>query len=79
MVDEKTSNNLLSALQARAVAQKTEAYATLMLYLNNPVAVPDHPNILDELESQLSKLQNADDMLSTLDRYFRTPEEKKEE
>ena len=70
MVDEKTSNNLLTALQARAIAKKTEAYATLMLYLHNPVAVADHPGMLDELEKQLSNLAHAEDMLSVLNRYF---------
>ena len=70
MVDEKTSNNLLTALQARVISKKTEAYATLMLYLNNPVAVANHPRVLDELENTLSDLTHAEDMLKTLNTYF---------
>ena len=75
MVDEKTSNNLLAALQARVIAKKTEAYATLMLYLNNPVAVAEHPRVIDELENSLNDLTHAEDMLKTLNKYFHRKDE----
>ena len=70
MVDEKTSNNLLAALQAKAISKKTSAYATLMLYLNNPTAVADHPNVIGDLEKIVSELADAEGQLEILNKYF---------
>ena len=44
--------------------------ANMNVYLHNPVGIGEHPDILESLESELSKLAEYDEKLSTLEKYF---------
>ena len=61
---------LLEALTSHYKAQKNEALAILDLYLNKPVGIGDHSNILDELKNWTTKLSEAQENLLVLEKYF---------
>jgi hypothetical protein len=61
---------LLEALTSHYKAQKDEALAILDLYLNKPVGIGDHSNILDELKNCTTKLSEAQENLLVLEKYF---------
>tara|TARA_R110000822_G_scaffold98756_1_gene223225 strand:- start:302 stop:508 length:207 start_codon:yes stop_codon:yes gene_type:complete len=61
---------LLEALTSHYKAQKDEALAILDLYLNKPVGIGDHSNILDELKNWTTKLSEAQENLLVLEKYF---------
>tara|TARA_R110000824_G_scaffold346459_1_gene533309 strand:+ start:273 stop:485 length:213 start_codon:yes stop_codon:yes gene_type:complete len=61
---------LLKALISHYEAQKNEALAVINLYLNNPVGIGDHSNILDELKSWTTKLSEAQENIAALYQHF---------
>ena len=62
----KMSNRLYSALRARYKAQIIEAEADALNFFENPVAVAEHPNMVDTLDILVTKLSEAEDKLETL-------------
>ena len=64
---------LIQALIARFEAERTEAYATIQLYLMAPVGVGDHPTIVEDLAKATSKMAEAEEALESLTRNFLAP------
>tara|TARA_R100000808_G_scaffold25062_1_gene61121 strand:+ start:7054 stop:7257 length:204 start_codon:yes stop_codon:yes gene_type:complete len=60
---------LREALKSKYEAQRTEAYATLEVYFNNPAGIGEHPQIVEEMSKQVEKLANADDCLAAINKY----------
>ena len=79
MSDEQNQNlpvnQILAALVAKFEAERLEAIATLNLYLNNPSAVADHPNVVGEAARLVAKISEAEGCLRTL--QGASPEENK--
>ena len=67
------SNQLMRAVLARLEADRQEAVAIIELYLNAPVGVGDHPNIVTELLTAAHKLAAAEEGMETLQRNFINP------
>ena len=65
---------ILQALEDRYNAQISEAEATLKIYLEEPVAIGEHPQHLEEIDKQLDKIAQAEEKLDALD-AFRKGEE----
>lgn len=63
-------NRFYRALEAKYQANIEEALATLDLYFNKPVAVGEHPDILDVLDQYLTKLDDNRGKLATLQNLF---------
>tara|TARA_R100000808_G_C2121577_1_gene132777 strand:+ start:748 stop:960 length:213 start_codon:yes stop_codon:yes gene_type:complete len=59
-------NNLYNASVQHFKAQETAAIATIELYLTKPVAIGDHPNIIQEINEQVKKLSEARECLQIL-------------
>jgi hypothetical protein len=57
------------ALQDNFEAQKSEALHNLLVYLENPVGIGEHPELQEEMRTQLEKLANAEDVLGCLKRH----------
>ena len=68
-------NVIYDALKAQFEAQKQKALATLTIYLTNPVGIGEHPQHIEEMETIARSLAEAEDVISTLERTFETPEE----
>lgn len=60
----------IQALRAKYEAQKLEALATLEVYMKNSVGIGEHPQIIEEMDTLVKTVAEADDCLETMDRIF---------
>ena len=51
-------------------SEVSEAKATLMVYFENPVAIGEHPQHLEEMDTFVEKLANANDKLENLKAFY---------
>jgi hypothetical protein len=61
---------ILDALEDKYNSQISEAEATLKIYLENPVAIGEHPQHVDEADKLIEKIATAEEKLEIL-RAFR--------
>ena len=64
MIKEK----ILEALKKRYEAQVAEGFATINIYLQQPVGVGEHPQHLDEVDKLLDKIKEAEEKISLIDK-----------
>jgi len=64
---------LLTTLKQRYQYEIQHGKATMLIYLNNPVGIGEHPQHLEEMDTLLEKMAGAEDKLTILDKFF--PEE----
>ena len=50
-------------------AEIAAADATINIYLNNPVGIGEHPQHLDEIDKQLSKIVEAEEKQNALQTF----------
>ena len=55
---------------SKGEAQRDEALAVLNIYFENTVAIADHSNFMDEIKSWTSKLSEAEECLSVLEKHW---------
>ena len=72
-VGMSNSKLLYKALLSHYKAQKDEARAVMEVYLNNAVGIGEHSNVLDELKKWTSKLAEAEEAISSLQKNFQQP------
>ena len=60
---------ILDALEARYEAQIAEADATIKIYLENSVGIGEHPQHLEEIDKQLSKIVEAEEKQNALQAF----------
>jgi|TARA_R100000988_G_C3911615_1_gene122317 hypothetical protein len=65
---------MYDALMAQCGAEKTEALFTLNNYMENSVGIGEHPQQVEEAMKALSKLSEAEDKMSKLEKYFNEKE-----
>jgi hypothetical protein len=65
--------SILNAVKQRFKAQESTAAATLELYVNKPVAIADHSDIIGEVEKQIKLLTEARECLSMLESVMPDP------
>lgn len=63
-------NSLLSALQKKYESEISMGVATLKVYLNNPVAIGEHPQHIEEMDKLLDSIASAQDKLDNLNKHF---------
>jgi len=63
-------NKLLKAALSQYEAQRDEALAVLEVYLNNPVGIGEHSNLLKEITEWTQRLTEAEENISTLQKHF---------
>ena len=51
----KHQNPLFKALSKQYESEVASAYATLVVYFDNPVAIGEHPQHLDEMDKLVAK------------------------
>ena len=61
---------LLDAALSRYRAQRDEAVAVLEDYLNSPVGIGEHSNLLDEITKWTQVLTQSEDNIKTITRHF---------
>ena len=57
---------LFKALEKKYEAQMAQAEANIKVYMENPVGVGEHPNIVQEVEKLLKEIKDAKEMLDEL-------------
>tara|TARA_R100000458_G_C8009469_1_gene74194 strand:- start:19 stop:225 length:207 start_codon:yes stop_codon:yes gene_type:complete len=57
---------LVDALEKKYEAQMAQAEANIKVYMENPVGVGEHPNIVQEVEKLLKEIKDAKEMLDEL-------------
>ena len=61
---------ILEALQAKYFGEIKEAQANIEIYLENPVGIGEHPEILDAIDTQISKLAEAQEKFEVLKEFI---------
>ena len=62
---------MYESLTKKYESEIAEAEATLMVYMENPVGIGEHPQHLEEMDKFVEKLANAKDKLETLKEFYR--------
>ena len=57
---------ILEALEKKYEAEIAEADATIKVYLENPVGIGEHPQIVDEADKQIAKICRNKEKLEEL-------------
>ena len=57
---------IVDALEKKYEAQMAQAAAKVKVYMEHPVGVGEHPNILQEVEKLLKEIKDAKEMLDEL-------------
>ena len=60
---------MLASLRARYEADIAEADTTINIYLDNPVAIGEHPQHLEEINKLLNKIADAKDKMEALEAF----------
>jgi hypothetical protein len=60
---------MLEALEKKYEADIAQADATIQIYLNNSVGIGEHPQNLNEIDKQLSKIVEAEEKQNALQAF----------
>ena len=63
-------NKILAAVKSHAQGHIDKHLANIEVYLNNPVGVGEHPDILEAIEQELKIVTEYQDQLDIIDKYF---------
>lgn len=63
-------NKILAALKSHAQGHVDKHLANIEVYLNNPVGVGEHPDIIEAIEQELKIIAEYQDQLDIIDKYF---------
>ena len=61
---------MYESLTKKYESEIAESEATLMVYMENPVGIGEHPQHLEEMDKFVEKLANASDKLVTLKEFY---------
>ena len=68
------SNNIrpktLEALRADAVGNIAKAKANIEVYLNQPVGIGEHPDVLGAIQDQLDIIAHEEERIEVLEKHF---------
>lgn len=61
---------LLKAFKSHARGHIDKHLANVEVYLNNPVGVGEHPDIIEAIEMELKQVAEYDDLLEMVNKYL---------
>jgi len=61
---------LLEALVMKLQGEIAVAKANVNVYLNKSVGIGEHPEIVEALETQISRIAEAEDKIETIKKHF---------
>ncbi len=61
---------IMNALAAKLNADKLKAFANLTNYMNNPVGVGEHPDIVEECEKLVDAIASAEGKIEVLNQLL---------
>lgn len=69
MVSYGSTSSIIDALRAKYKGQILEARANINVYIENPVGIGEHSDIVAAVDEQVGKMSEAMDKLEALDSY----------
>ncbi len=60
----------LDALYDKYTAQISDAKAKAIVYLDNPVAIGEHPQFIEELDKLINVISTAEENIKTIHKQF---------
>ena len=64
-------DQLIKALLAHAQGDIQKHVANVEVYLNNPVGIGEHSNILEAMEEELNTIAKYQDQIDVINKYFK--------
>tara|TARA_B100001939_G_scaffold282842_1_gene251987 strand:+ start:59 stop:256 length:198 start_codon:yes stop_codon:yes gene_type:complete len=64
-------NHLLKALIAKLQGEIEVAKANVLVYQRNSAGIGEHPDIVEAIETQISKIAEAEDKIETIEKHFK--------
>ena len=61
---------MINALRKKYEAEIAAAQANINVYMTNPAGIGEHPDIVAAVDSEMTKLADAEDKLETLNKYY---------
>ena len=61
---------IVNALIKKYEGEIAEAKANIENYMNNPVGIGEHPDVLDAINSQVLKIATAEENIQVLQKHF---------
>ena len=68
--NHQTENPLFKALIKQYESEIASAVATLIVYFDNPVAIGEHPQHIEEMDKLVDKIASAEDKTKALNKHF---------
>ena len=62
--------NMIEALRKMYEAEIAHAKANVEVYLNNPVGIGEHPDLVLAVDEQIDKMAHAEDKLEVSNKYY---------
>ena len=62
--------NMIIALRKMYEAEIAHAQANIDVYLNSPVGIGEHPDLVSAVDEQIDKMAHAEDKLEILKKYY---------
>jgi len=69
-------SQIINALQKKYEYEVSSAKANIQAYIDSPVGIGEHPDLVDAVNAEMTKLATATDNLATLMANYPTNEEK---
>ena len=60
----------ITAIYNQWAGRREQAIADLTIYLENPVAVGEHPNIGEEIKKKIEEVDRYDSLIDTISKHF---------
>lgn len=67
---EKVKVYILDALKDKLKGELAVAKANVRVYLNNPVGIGEHPEVVQAIESQIEVIATAQEKLDIINKHF---------
>ena len=67
---EKVKVYILDALKDKLKGELAVAKANVTVYLNNPVGIGEHPEVVQAIESQIEVIAAAQEKLDIINKHF---------
>jgi methylaspartate ammonia-lyase len=69
---KKIREKMYESLVKKYESEVSESEATLMVYMENPVGIGEHPQHLEEMNKFVEKLSNAKGNLEILKEFYKS-------
>lgn len=73
--NKQLTADIVDALVAKYRGEMAEAKANIKIYLENPVGIGEHPDVLAAIDTQIQAMANAQEKLEALATFNKVPQE----